>query len=211
MPTITALTMQKRNQERVNVFLDGAFAFGLPLDAALSLKVGDVVSAEKIAELRALDEYDKARTSALNYLSYRPRSSAEVRDNLRRIGFDDLLADKVVERLTALQLLDDAAFARFWVEQRDTFKPRSHLVLRQELRRKGIAPDIIDRALADVDQGASARLAADQRAPRLAHLDYETFRNKLGSYLQRRGFGYELVRTVVDEAWEATRDPEHDG
>jgi regulatory protein len=207
MHTITALRQQKRNHERVNVFLDGEFAFGLPLDAALSLRVGDALSDERIEALRELDEYDKAKNAALRLLTYRPRSSAEIRRKLQEKQFDDNLIQRVIERLGELRLLDDEAFARYWLEQRERFKPRSAYLLRQELRQKGVPSDIVERVLDDVDEAASALKAAQQRARRYAHLPFEEFQQKLGGYLQRRGFNYALARDAVGAAWQtAQRD-----
>jgi regulatory protein len=208
MQKITALKMQKRNRERVNVFLDGTFAFGLPLDTALHLKVGDELSAEKIADLKALDQLDKAKNSALRYLAARPRSSAEVQRNLQGKGYDDHEIDHVIGRLQELNLLDDAAFARYWVEQREQFKPRSHLMLRQELRQKGIADSTVESILETIDEEQSARTAAQSQARRWAHLDFDAFRQKLGGHLQRRGFSYGIIRDVVDEVWNSLHDAE---
>jgi regulatory protein len=100
-------------------------------------------------------------------------------------------------------LLDDEAFARYWVEQREAFKPRSHLALRQELQQKGVDRAIIEAALRDVDQTAAAQQAAAKQARRYTHLTEDEFRNKLGGFLQRRGFHYEIIKQVIDELWEA--------
>jgi regulatory protein len=202
MQEITALTRQKRNSNRVNVFLDGDFAFGLAEIAAARLRVGQKVSPEEIASLQAVDTLEKAKQSAFKYLSYRPRSIAEVERNLRDKKYDEMVISQVVERLQDLQMLDDLAFARFWVEQRDTFKPRSTLALRQELMQKGVARDVIDDVLADVDETAVARKAAAIRVSRWQHLPEDEFRKKMGGFLQRRGFGYGVMKEITDELWE---------
>lgn len=199
MREITALKRQKRNAERVNVFLDGEFAFGIGLNDALSLRVGDRLSAERVAELEALGTFDLAKENALRYLSYRPRSTAEIHRHLLKKGYDASVCDQVIARLTTLNLLDDAAFARYWIEQREQFKPRSPLLLQRELREKGIARVHIEAAMEDVDPLTSARKAAAARAARWEHLPREAFDKKLGGYLQRRGFRYDVIRTILDE------------
>jgi regulatory protein len=199
---ITALQAQKRNRERLNVYLDGQYAFSLALNAAVGLRLGQQLSAEEIARLQTQDEYEKAKESALRFISYRPRSMAEVRQNLRGKGVDDTIIEQVVNRLAELELLDDAAFARYWVEQRETFKPRSPLALRQELQQKGLERQVIDEALAELDVTAAARRAAEQQAGRWEHLDKESFYQKMGGFLQRRGFSYSIVREVTDEVWQ---------
>ena len=100
-------------------------------------------------------------------------------------------------------MLDDEAFARYWVEQREAFKPRSHLALRQELQKKGVNRAIIEAVLDEVDQTAAAQRAAIKQVHRYTHLTEIEFRNKLGGFLQRRGFPYEIIRQVIDELWEA--------
>jgi regulatory protein len=198
---ITALQAQKRNRERLNVYLDGQYAFSLALNAAVGLRLGQQLSAEEIARLQTQDEYEKAKESALRFIGYRPRSIAEVRQNLRGKGVDDTIIEQVVTRLAELELLDDSAFARYWIEQRETFKPRSPLALRQELQQKGLDRQVIDEALAEVDATAAAQRAAEQQAGRWQHLDKESFYHKMAGFLQRRGFSYSIVREVTDEVW----------
>jgi regulatory protein len=144
MGTITALTAQKRNNDRINVFLDGAFAFGLAAVVAAHLRVGQSLTPATITSLQEEDSVEKAKEKALNFITYRPRSVAEVERKLRDKGFDESVTTRVVERLQAVDLLDDMAFARYWVEQRETFKPRSRLALQQELREKGVARSVIE-------------------------------------------------------------------
>ncbi|MCI0399226.1 MAG: RecX family transcriptional regulator [Chloroflexi bacterium] len=202
MRKITALTPQKRDKERVNVYLDGEYAFGLALVTAGWLQVGQALSDEQIARLQADDTLERAKQSAYHFLSYRPRSLAEVRRNLLDKGFDDAVVDQALERLAELNLVDDQAFARYWVEQRETFKPRSRLALRQELRQKGLSREEIDEALADVDEPAAAYKAGQKKATQWAHLPEAEFLIKMGRFLQRRGFSYATVEDVAREIWE---------
>jgi regulatory protein len=201
MATITAITDQKRNPDRVNIFLEGRYAFSLTRVAAARLKVGQSLTDTELARLQQDDELAKAKEKALRYLSYRPRSENELRRQLRRKGLDDFLVEQVINQLTETELLNDATFANYWVEQRETFKPRSALALRQELQQKGVSRDVIDQALSDIDELDAARRAASQRAPQLARLPFAQFQAKLGGYLQRRGFGYGVIREVIQEQW----------
>jgi regulatory protein len=200
--TITTLVAQKRNKERVNVYLDGEFAFGLALIEALKLHKGQQLSDDDIARLKALDEIEVAHDRALNFLSYRPRSSEEVRRNLHQKEFAEQAIETVIERLTGAGLLDDAAFARYWVDNRERFEPRSRRALRYELRQKGVPDPAIQAALDDLDEEDAAYRAASTRLRRYARADEETFRKRLGDFLARRGFGYEIVRDVLDRLWQ---------
>lgn len=201
--TITALRWQKRNKDRVNVYLDGRFAFGLAAIAAANLRVGQTLSDEEIAHLQAKDDVERAYEHALNFLSYRPRSEAEVRRNLREKDIEDEVIEAVIERLTRAGLLDDHAFARYWIENRLEFNPRGVRALSHELRRKGVSDAIIAEALAGFDEEAVARKAAGSAAPRLAHLEPAEFRRRLEAHLARRGFSYAVIEPLVEEMLEA--------
>jgi len=200
---ITALRFQKRNKDRANVYLDGQFAFGLAAIAAVRLRVGQTLSDEDVARLQVQDEVERAYERALNFLSYRPRSEAEVRRNLRKKNVEEQVVEVVVERLTRTELLDDQEFARYWVENRLQFNPRGARALRHELREKGVPASIITDTLMDFDEEVAVRKAVEAGARRLAHLEPRDFRRRLGGYLARRGFSYMVIRPLVEEMLEA--------
>lgn len=201
MGKITALSVQKRNRERVNVHIDDEFAFGLAYVAAAHLYVGQELSAAEIAALKSQDTLEKAKDSAYRLISLRPRSVSEIQQRLQKKGYDAAVIEQVITQLTDLDFLNDASFAQYWVEQRDTFNPRSHIALRQELQQKGIARSIIDEALTASDEPAAARAAAEKKARQLAHYPEDEFKKKLGQFLQRRGFHYALIKEIIDELW----------
>jgi regulatory protein len=205
--TITALVAQKKNKDRVSVYLDGKFAFGLAAIEAIKLRRGQALSDADIARLRGLDDVEKAHERALHFLSFRPRSEAEVRRNLKDGDFAPETIDAVVARLKQASLLDDRAFAQYWLENRGQFGPRSARALKVELRRKGIAADTIDESLQVVahDDDEAAYQAALPKARRLARLELREFKQKLGAYLARRGFSYEVALDAARRAWEEVR------
>ncbi len=202
---ITALTVQKRNKERINVYLDGQFAFGLAAIEAAHLRIGQTLDDEQITRLRERDEIERAYERALNYLSYRPRSKWEVGRNLRENGVDDSVIDAVTGRLTRADLLDDKEFARYWVDNRMRFNPRGLRGLRHELRQKGVSFSIIDETLATLDVEAAARQAAEVGTRRYSQAAPRDFRRKLHAYLVRRGFSYAVIRPLVQEKLEERR------
>ncbi|MEX1143302.1 MAG: RecX family transcriptional regulator [Anaerolineales bacterium] len=206
MATLTAIKQQKRNPQRVNIYLDGVYAFPLAKIVAAWLKVGQELSPEKIAALQTEDEAEKAFQRSLNFLSYRPRSQAEIERNLRKHDIPEDLIAPVIERLKAAKLLDDADFARRWVENRGAFRPRGALALRLELRQKGVADARIAQALKGLDETKLARQAAMRKAGQLAELDWQAFRTKLSAFLARRGFGYEIVAEICRESWENLKE-----
>ena len=165
------------------------------------LGTGQHLSEAEIGELRKEGDLEKAYNQALNYLSYRPRSQAEVTTYLQRRGMSEIQIEGVAERLERAGLLDDAAFARFWVENRERFRPRGPRALRYELRRKGLDEAVIDEALTSLDVMDSAYRAAGKKTRQLRRADRETFFRKLVEYLARRGFDYEVARDTAERHW----------
>ena len=138
---ITAIEPQQKNPQRVNVYLDGEFAFGLATVVAAWLKAGQELDEDRIASLKTQDEREITFQKALHFLSYRPRSSAEVRQNLSKRGTSESLIEETLRRLQSSGLVNDEDFARAWVENRNTFRPRGKPALRMELRRKGLSDE----------------------------------------------------------------------
>jgi regulatory protein len=200
--TITALTIQKKNKERVNVYIDGRFAFGLAAIEAVKLRTGQKLSDDDIAALQNRDEAHQAHEAALRYLDYRPRSVAEIRRHLKSKDIEPDVIEEIVARLTSAGLLDDRAFARYWLENRQDFRPRGQRALRMELRQKGVPADIIDEALGqDHREDKAAYQAATAQARKIRTADPVEFRRKLQAHLARRGFAYDIAREAAARAW----------
>jgi regulatory protein len=204
MKKVTAIRAGRRQGKRVNVFLDDRFAFSLEAEVALkeNLQVGQELSEDKIEALTGSDLFHRCLNAAFRYLDYRPRSEAELRERLKRRGFDGDNVEAVLARLREQGLVDDLAFAQFWKDNRQSFRPRSRWLTRLELRQKGVANDIIDQVVADVDDEDSAYRAALSRAHSLPDSDYQGFRHRLSEYLRRRGFGYRVITHTVERLWQ---------
>lgn len=116
---------------------------------------------------------------------------------------DEGVIEAVLAQLRKHSLLDDAAFARYWVEQRQTFRPRGARLLRAELASRGIDAALSKEAAASTVATAEedAYRAAAKRARMLGHLDRSTFAARLSGFLSRRGFEWETVTPVVDRLW----------
>ena len=204
MKKVTAIRAGRRQGKRVNVFLDGKFAFSLEAEVAVKqgLQVGQELSERNIEALTRFDLLHRCLNAAIHYLSYRPRSEAELRGRLHRRGFDGDNVEAAIAKLREQGLVDDLAFAQFWKDNRESFSPRSQWLTRLELRQRGVADDIIDQVVADVDDEDSAYRAALSRARSLPLCDYQSFRRRLGEYLKRRGFGYRVISHTVERVWQ---------
>lgn len=200
---VTALRVQKRNPNRVNVYLDGEFAFGMARIVAAWLTVGTHLSEEKIGQLLRQDEVESAYQKALQFIDYRPRSEAEVSRRLSDKGVASEVCNQVIERLRHAGLLADAAFAQSWVENRSAFRPRGRRLLAMELRQKGISEEVIQESLpeAEAEEGL-ALLAGRKYMGRLRQADWETFQRRMGGFLLRRGFPYSVVKPVLKQLWD---------
>ena len=203
MRKITALRAGRGQRKRVNVSLDGRFAFSLEAEVAVKegLQVGQELPAGQIEALARFDRFQRCLNTAAHYLSYRPRSEFEIRERLHQRGFDDDSIAAVLARLKEQGLVDDTAFARFWKDNRESFSPRSQRLTKLELRRKGVASNIIDRIADAIDDEDSAYRAALSKARSLPPADYPSFRRRLGGYLKRRGFSYEVINHTIERLW----------
>ena len=203
---ITAIEPQQKNPQRVNIYLDGEFAFGLAAIVAAWLKAGQDLDDGEIARLKAADEHEVTYQKALHFLSFRPRSSTEVRQNLSKRRIPEALIDETIERLQKTKLVNDEAFAQAWVENRNSFHPRGKAALRSELRRKGLSDEIVQSVLdKQVNEETLAINAARKYAQRLAGQEWPEFRQKLGGFLSRRGFSYETLAPVVSKIWKESQ------
>jgi regulatory protein len=199
---ITALKVQKKNTARINIYLDDEFAFGLSRVTATWLSIGQELSQDDITKLKAEDEIEVAYQRALNYLSYRVRTVAEVQEKLSSLEYTKEVIKVVTTRLMEKGYLDDRQFAETWVENRSTFRPRSHRLLNWELRNKKVNQTIIDEIITNSEPDeALARAAAEKYIRRLRDLDRQAFFRRLGGFLGRRGFTYDVISTVVKECW----------
>jgi len=201
---ITAIRIGKGRGKRVNVFLDGKFAFSLEAEVVVreGLQVEQELSAGQIEALARSDHFHRCFNAAAHYLSYRPRSESELRERLHRRGFDDDNLEAVIAKLKEQGLVDDVTFAQFWKDNRESFSPRSQWLTKLELRRKGVANDIIDQVVDTVNDDNSAYRAALSKAHSLSLFDYQGFRHRLGEYLKRRGFGYEVINHTIEQLWQ---------
>lgn len=210
MKKITAIEVQKRTPNRVNVYLDGEFAFGLARIVAAWLRVGQELSEEKIAQLQAEEARERAFQQAMLFLSYRARSESEIRQNLRKHEIPEAVIEQTLERLRQDGLANDDQFARTWVENRSAFRPRSRRLMAMELRQKGLDDETISLATNSIDDETLAYEAAQKKVARLKDLAWNEFRKKLSDFLGRRGFSYSVIAPVVTRVWnEARKDEQH--
>jgi regulatory protein len=148
------------------------------------------------------DDAERCHEAALNYLEYRPRSEAELRQHL--LYKKHFLAESVtstIARLKKLKLINDRVFAENWTRDRAAFRPKSRFMIKRELMQKGIDFDIANEATKGIEDQASAYKAGLKKARLLKQVDYREFVKRLSAYLARRGYASDVVNNVTIRLW----------
>jgi regulatory protein len=206
---ITKIKAQK-NKKRVNIYLDGKFAFGLPAETLVKagLKLGQKLAEKQIENLIFKNEFQKLLDKVYRILSLRPRSEKEIEDYLKKKIWKfrkgqsktkDKMIGEIISVLKEQKLIDDLAFAAWWIEQRASFRPRGKMALRMELRRKGVNQEFIDEIIEKVDELSLAKKAAQKKLKSFKKLDPPEFREKMSAFLARYGFSWGVVKVVIDD------------
>lgn len=141
---------------------------------------------------------------ALKFLSFRPRSEKEVRDNLLKKKASSSTIDFVVKKLKDQKFLDDKEFASWWIEQRTVVKPTGLRIIKIELKRKGIGKELIEEILENTEhlvhnELEMARGLVQKRINRYKGLERQKIYQRLGGFLSRRGFDYDTIKKTIDE------------
>jgi regulatory protein len=199
---ITALKSQKHNHQRVNVYLDGEYAFGLARIVAAWLQVGQEITGERVAQLQTEDAREAAYQRALKFISYRLRTETEIRRNLAKQALPEEITEQTIERLKRSGLINDTVFAQGWVENREANRPCSRRALTYELKKRGIDEQIIAQTLDTIDDEEMAYEAALKHARRVNEVEWKGFLQKMYRYLSQRGFSYDVSSQVISRVWE---------
>ncbi len=209
---ITAITAQQKDQNRVNIMVDGKYRFSLDIFqyADLGIKIGKDYTDEELTLLETESQFGKVYMRALEYCLMRPHSAKEVRDYLYRktrdtktktktgelkdrAGIPSAITDRVFDKLVEKKYIDDEKFARFWIENRNLRKGTSQRKLQAELRAKGVESSIIERLLADSDRRDDDEIIKIIEKKRSRYPDDQ----KLMQYLARQGFSYDDIKQAL--------------
>lgn len=202
MPIITSIKPQ-RSKKRVNIYLDNEFGFGIDLDnfVILGLKINQELSHQEIEEIIKKSEFQKTLDKLLMFATLRSRSEKEVKDWFRRKEVHESLFDELTNRLKKLELLDDEKFAKWWIDQRTSFKPKSKRIIIQELRMKGISQNTIEDAFGEtvIDEEKLARELVEKKMYKWQGLDARIKKQKISQYLAGKGFNWDLIEKVTSK------------
>ena len=146
-------------------------------------------------------KFDKAIGYAYRLFSIRSRSEKELKDRLYKKGFGRETVETVLTRLKENKIIDDSNFAKLWVESRMRQNPKGKIVLRKELREKGISSSVIESAISEksINEDATVKELALERYEKIKTLPREKIRKRLFDFLARRGFDFETIGETIKE------------
>lgn len=199
---ITKIETQKKNKNRVSIFIDKKYAFGIYKKTLMKfeLETGMILTPELIEEIKVEDEYKKCFNSALNYLSYRSRTSDEIRKKMLDKEYGLNTITKVIKELKRLNYIDDLDYSKQYIEYKK--KKMGRRRIRYELERKGIDSRVIEQALLAYNSGKAydqALRIAEKKNNQYGDISYQKRYNRLAGLLNRRGFSYDIIKNVLSE------------
>jgi regulatory protein len=194
---ITSIAQQQKRSERYSIFVDGAYAFSLSEAALLRAQVmrGQELSQQQLGELKALSGSDKLYAMASRYVALRPHTTWEVGQYLKRKQASPTLITQILNKLSNIGLIDDARYAQAYIHDRQLLRPTSRRKIMFELRKKHIAGETIEAALAGNDEADITALDAIIERKRLQSRYTDDL--KLMQYLARQGFHYSDIKEAL--------------
>lgn len=202
---ITKIETQKKNNERVNIYINEEFAFGLSLEIVYthSLKKGMTVDSEFLNNVLLNEEKIKANSTALRFLGYRMRAEKEIIDRLKKDDFEDEIIENTLEYLKRNGLINDFEFAKAFTMDKIKINNYGPQKIKYDLYQKGIHRDIVDEVLESLNNKENeyerCLETAEKKISSYKNNDNQSKYIKLSGYLQRRGFSYPIIKDVLKE------------
>ncbi len=201
MSKITAIEFQKKNKNRVNLYLDGEYALSLQTELVYKYRLEKdlELDGEKLVEILKSDEYERAKNKALQSITRAEKSEKKMKEKLLN-DFDEDIVEKVIEFLKKYSLLDDERFAERIVANEMNFKRLGKNRIKQSLYNKGIGREEIESKISEIDREKELENAiylAEKKINKIKDKDLRKVKNKLYQHLAYKGFNYEIIDTVV--------------
>jgi regulatory protein len=204
---ITKIEKQKKNSKRWNLYIDGEFACGISEDTYVNFgfRTNDEITEATLNEVKRFDEYQFAKKTALDYLSYRIRSVKEIKDKLKEKKISGETIEKTIDHLEKLGLINDGEFAKLLIQSKTGKNPSGKNVIKQKLYSKGIAKEIIEKVLNEYyTEDNEKKLLLDvfnKYQNKIKGLDRNRRRKKMFESLARKGFDFDLINELLNEKY----------
>lgn len=205
---ITKIERQQKNKKRYSIYVNEEYAFSVHEDVLISRSIskGNEIDGVELKQILKEEEKKKCERVGLHYLSYRPRTVSEMVRHLKTKEYDEGTIDTLTQEWIQIGYLDDHSFAKQWLEERVRYKKKGRLLLREELKQKGISTKIIHEVMDHIDEAEEYKSClelAQKKIKTLNGLADQKEKYKLYSYLQRRGYTLELIQSVLLELEES--------
>lgn len=193
----------QRDDKRVNVYIDGSFAFGLSIEIVYKygLEIDMDIDEGYIEDVLKMEEQDRANNYAIKLLSYRWRAEKEIKDKMREKGYEVDIIDSTIDYLYDQNLLNDKRFAETFTRDKMNFNKWGSYKIKQELYTKGISRNVVDEVLEEYgdDEYERALELARKKITSYKNDDRNAIYRKLGGFLQRKGYSYDCVSRILKE------------
>lgn len=198
MPIITKIETQKKNNTRVNVYLDDEFFCGLQqyVCVKFGLKKGLEVTQEYLTKVLIESDYEKAVNKAMTLLGKMLKTKKQLKDYLAKKGYDDIIIDKVMSKLIEYGYIDDKNYVNMYL---NTYGNKyGQRKLKYELIKKGVSKSLVDEAFIDYEQNKDVVLKiAKKYIKNKPHFDYAT-QQKLAQHLAYKGFSWDDIKECIE-------------
>lgn len=206
MSKITAIECQKKNKDRVNLYVDGEYLLSLYAELIYKYKLekGKEIDKEKLVGILKMDEYEKAKNKALRSITRTEKSEKRIREKLLK-DFDEDIVEQVVEFLKKYSLVDDARYAERIVSNDVNFKKVGKNMIKQNLYSKGIGREHIERAISEIDREKELENAiylSEKKILKIKDKDNRTKKNKLYQHLAYKGFDHDTINLAIRQVLE---------
>lgn len=198
MSEITAITPQIKDKTRCNLYLDGRFCCGMKLEVVVKnrLKVGLAVSEEQLSVLQLESEKQTALDKALTHISASAKTEKQIRDYLSGKGYLAAVIDYVLEKMRGYDFVNDGEYAQKYAEEKS--KAKGKLLIKMELRSKGVSEADAERALEGIDGEEQTNAATKLLEKYLRGKETDTATlQKAYRYLLSKGFDYDTAKSAL--------------
>ena len=207
--TITKIEVQKNNENRCSVYVDGSFAFGIPIEYVHTLKLqeGKDITEDEWRRIEDQIEYSNGKEKALRYLQYQCRTRKEIEDKLTKDQYSPYVIHKVLDFLNHYGYVDDQEYTEKYIKDRLRFKPMGKRRIQYELQKKGIDQEILEDTfesidLQEVDHAHTLLCKKIKNPTDFTHKE----KDRAVQFLMRRGYSYEIIRKAFDQMQKSEKE-----
>lgn len=204
MAKITKIEVQKRNKERVNLFLDDEYAFSISTELVYKegLKVNLIVDIEKLKDLAEKEEMIRCKNSAIRIIERNHKTEKEIRNKLIEKGYNENTINNAIDFLKRYNFLNDNTYTKMYV--RDKLNSQGSNKIKYALMKKGISREMIEEELENIDKDDEKKVAMELAKKKLTSIkksenDKYKISGKLYRFLISKGYNYDIVKETVKD------------